>query len=225
MPPASRDTVEQEPLSDPPCEGGETPTAAEYPAELVVDVVSLGDLHYSVRPIRPGDAQRLVAFHSALSPRSSYFRYFTYHPTLSAKEVEHFTHLDYVDRLALVAELDGQIIGVGRYDRDAGSDEAEVAFVVADAFQGHGIASLLLDQLANAARARGITTFLATTMLENRQMLDVFLHSGYPVSRTLEYGTVSLRFPLAETAGSRRALATRDATRKISSRSRPPRSS
>jgi GNAT superfamily N-acetyltransferase len=193
-----------------------------YPAELVSDVVSGGDLRYAVRPIRPGDAARLVAFHARLSPQSSYFRYFTYHPTLSSKEVDHFTHVDYEDRLALVAELDDQIIGVGRYDRQPGSDEAEVAFVVADEFQGHGIASLLLDELARAARDRGIRTFLASTMLENRQMLDVFLHSGYPVSRSLEYGTVSLVLPLAETASSRRALASRDATRQVSRRACPP---
>lgn len=222
MPPRTRNLAEHDSPSDPPRDEGKTPVTAEYPAELVTDVVSLGDLHYTVRPIRPGDAERLVAFHSRLSPRSSYFRYFTFHPTLSAGEVEHFTHVDYVDRLALVAELDEQIIGVGRYDREARSDEAEVAFVVADDFQGHGIASLLLDQLADAARARGVTSFSATTMLENRQMLDVFLHSGYPVSRSLEYGTVLLSFPLAETAGSRRALATRDATRRVSSRSCPP---
>jgi GNAT superfamily N-acetyltransferase len=142
----------------------------------------------------------MVAFHSHLSPHSCYLRFFTYHPTLSASEVERFTCVDYQDRLALVAEIDDQLIAVGRYDRHVGTTEAEVAFVVADAFQHHGIGSLLLDELAQAARDKGIITFLADTLRENHTMLDVFRHSGFPVTTKTEYDTVALRFPIANGA-------------------------
>ena len=187
-----------------------------YPVALERDVISEGDLHYHLRPIRPDDAERLVEFHSHLSPRSCYLRFFTFHPTLSPKEVEHFTCVDYFDRLALVAENDGTLIAVARFDRHEGAPEAEVAFVVADDYQGHGIGPLLLDELVLAARERGITSFLADTLSENHAMLDVFRHAGFAVQTDTECGTVSLRFDITPTDSYRRALATREQTREVS---------
>lgn len=188
----------------------------EYPAALERDVVSEGNLHYHLRPIRPDDAERLVEFHNQLSPHSCYLRFFTFHPTLSPKEVERFTCVDYFDRLALVAEVDGALIAVARFDRHEGTPEAEVAFVVADDYQHHGIGSLLLDELVLAARERGITTFLAETLSENHAMLDVFLHAGFEVQTDTEYGTVYLRFDITPTESYRLALATREQRRQVS---------
>ena len=186
----------------------------EYPQDLERDVTS-DTLHYMIRPIVPFDADRLREFHGRLSPESRYLRFFSYHPTLSPEEVETFTHVDYSRRLALVAVTGDRIIGVGRYDRQAGTDEAEVAFVVADEFHHHGIATLLLDQLVVAARCRGITSFVANTMWENHDMLSVFLHCGFDVLRSYEGGVVNLRFPIRQTATSRWSLAMRDATRRV----------
>ena len=198
--------------------GAETEAAVppNYPATLERDVVSEGNLHYHLRPIRPDDAERLVEFHNHLSPHSCYLRFFTFHPTLSPEEVERFTCVDYFDRLALVAEVDGSLIAVARFDRHEGTPEAEVAFVVADDYQHHGIGSLLLDELVLAARERGITTFLADTLSENHAMLGVFLHAGFEVQRDTEYGTVYLRFDITPTEAYRRALATRERTRQVS---------
>ena len=125
----------------------------DYPSELERDVVSDGYLRYHVRPIRPDDAPRLVAFHNDLLPRSVFLRFFTFHTELSPKEVERFTCVDYVNRLALVAEIEDRLIAVGRYDSAPGDTEAEVAFVVADDFQHHGIGALLLDELARSPGA------------------------------------------------------------------------
>ena len=182
-----------------------------YPSGLEREVASSdGALRFRLRPIRSDDAQRLVAFHDHLSDRSCFLRFFSLHPHLSPSEVERFTHVDYQNRLALVALLHDCIIGVGRYDRLPGSDVAEVAFVVADEYQHHGVGSLLLDELADAATERGIGTFVADTLHENHPMLDVFFHSGFDVTSHFEYGTVSLRFPLAPTLQSEAA---RDARR------------
>jgi GNAT superfamily N-acetyltransferase len=169
----------------------------------------------SLRPIRPDDAQLLVAFHSHLAPRSTYLRFFTFHPTLSTGEVERFTSVDYVDRLALVVEVDGKVIAVGRLDRHVGTSEAEVAFVVADEYQHHGLGALLLDELAQAARERGITTFLADTLSENHTMLNVFRHSGFEISSNTEYGTVALRFEIGMTEAYCVALAERNRTLQV----------
>jgi GNAT superfamily N-acetyltransferase len=184
-----------------------------YPSELERDVVSDGNLHYHVRPIRPDDGPRLVAFHHHLLPHSIFLRFFTFHPELSSQEVEHFTCVDYVNRLALVAELEDRLIAVGRYDRAPGEPDAEVAFVVSDEFQHHGIGALLLDELARAAWARGVTLFRAETLYENRTMLDVFHHAGFPIDSSVEYGTVILRFPIEPTEAYDAALTERERSR------------
>jgi GNAT superfamily N-acetyltransferase len=183
-----------------------------YPRQLERDVVSDAGTHYHLRPIRPDDAPGLITFHRHLAARSIYLRFFSLHPELSAKEVEHFTCVDHINRLALVAELNGRLIAVGRFESGPGDTEAEVAFVVSDEFQHHGIGSVLLDELAKAARERGIVAFRAETLAENRAMLDVFHHAGFPVSSSFDYGTVTIRFPIEPTDAYRAALARREAT-------------
>jgi len=187
-----------------------------YPSDLGARVILSDGTCCTLRPIRPDDAERLIEFHQHLSLRSTYLRFFTVHPTLSAREVERFTTVDYVDRLAFVVERSGQLIAVGRFDRIAGTADAEVAFVVADDYQHHGLGSLLLDELARAARARGISTFVAETLCENKPMLDVFHHSGFDMSTKIDYGTVWLRFGIEMTESYRMALAARDENRKVS---------
>jgi GNAT superfamily N-acetyltransferase len=178
---------------------------------LEFDAVSLEQFRFRVRPIRPDDDSRLVEFHDRLSDGSCYLRFYSLHRHLLAKEVMRFTRVDYRDRLALVAEHEGRLIAVGRYERRPETSEAEVAFVVADDCQHHGIASLLLDELASAARARGVTTFVADTLEENLTMLHVFTHSGFSISRHCEYGTVSLRFPITLDSAYEASLARRRA--------------
>ncbi len=167
-----------------------------YPRDLAWDLQTREGVTVHLRPIRPDDASRLTEFHEHLSARSVYLRYFTVHTKLSEKELDRFTHVDYVDRLALIAEVDGRLVAVGRYERIPGTREAEVAFIVADDFQRQGIGTHLLDHLATAALANGITEFSAQTLAENRSMMDVFINSGFPVSSTTKYGTVSVRFPI-----------------------------
>ena len=167
-----------------------------YPPELESEAVVAHGLSVRLRPIRADDAGKLVEFHAGLTERSVYRRYFFLHPRLAPLEVERLTHVDYRDRLALIVEVDDVLVAVGRYDRLPGAARAEVAFVVADEFQRHGIAGLLLDRLAAAAWGNGITVFVAQTLRENRAMLAVFLRSGFPVSSTSEYGTTSVEFPI-----------------------------
>ncbi len=178
-----------------PCHGADDHD--RYPSELACEVRTTSGTVLRLRPIRPDDEYRLRQFHEHLSERSVYLRYFFLHPRLSTKEVDRFTHVDYVDRLALIAEDRGRIIAVGRYERIPDTTEAEVAFVVADEAQHQGIGTQLLAHLAEAAVANGITVFEAQTLAENRAMLDVFLNSGFPVESHCEYGTVHIRFPIA----------------------------
>ncbi len=170
--------------------------AGRYPSELEGDVETIGGSVLHLRPIRPDDGERLTEFHEHLSPQSVYRRFFFMHPRLSAAEVERFTHVDYVDRLALVVERPDGLVAVGRYERLPDTGQAEVAFVVADEFQHRGIGTVLLEHLADAALPNGITTFTAQTLADNQDMLDVFMKSGFHVTSTREYGTVTVRFSI-----------------------------
>lgn len=174
-----------------------------YPTELESDETIFDGTVVHVRPIRPGDASRLVDFHDHLSPTTVWRRFFTAHPHLSPREVERFTHLDYRRRLALIAEVDGELIGVGRFDRLEPGEVAEVAFVVADRWQHHGVATVLLRRLVAAARARGIHGFVAETMSDNRDMLAVFAESGFDVHHDHDLNTVHVSFPIDDDGSAR----------------------
>lgn len=180
-----------------------------YPSNLECDVITGTGATLHMRPIRPDDADQLVHFHLNLSSGSIYRRYFSFHPELSEKEVEHLTTVDYVDRLAFIVEDGDQLVAVGRYDRIPDTKEAEVAFLVTDKYQHHGLGLLLLKHLADAAYPLGITTFTAETQVDNRGMLGVFNDSGFPVTSSIEDEIVSLSFPIKPTEKSRARYAGR----------------
>lgn len=170
------------------------PTPPMSPDSTAIPSAALqlsGDLALSdgtvahVRPIRVDDVERLRAFHMRLSAESITYRFFRYLPELSRDEARKFTRIDYARQMALVATQgtgeDERIIGVVRYC-GLSADTAEVAFVVADAWQGHGISTDLFHRLALYARAHGFKTFVALTMATNARMLGFFHHCGLPAT-------------------------------------------
>jgi acyl-CoA synthetase (NDP forming)/RimJ/RimL family protein N-acetyltransferase len=168
------------------------------PAHWEADVVLADGGTVRLRPIHPADGPALVALHSRLSERTRYLRFFGPYPTMPERDVHRFTHVDYDNRVALVATLGEDVIAVGRYDRLDGNS-AEVAFVVQDDQQGRGISSILLEHLAAAARERGIHRFEAEVLAENAQMVRVFRQAGYTVSRELDSGVIHLEFEIDPT--------------------------
>jgi GNAT superfamily N-acetyltransferase len=157
------------------------------------EVITLDDgAKATVRPITPADSGALLRFHGNLSARSIRLRYFNPHENLSPSEVAHFIQVDGKARAALVVECSREIIAVGRYDRLNDHSVAEVAFVVADAYQHHGLATTLLQLLASAARSAGITRLTAEVLAENGAMLSVFHDAGFPIESKTKWGTVEL---------------------------------
>lgn len=172
---------------------------AGYPVGYEVDVVLSDGATAHVRPIRPDDAERLVAFHARQSPQSIYYRYFSPRPRLSDKDVDRLTTVDFVDRMALIALRGDEMIGVARYDRWRHLSEAEVAFFVDDANHGRGLATVLLEHLAVRAREVGITGFTATVLPENRKMIGVFTAAGFEATTRFADGVVEVRLGIVPT--------------------------
>ncbi len=174
-----------------------------YPSSWAVDAVLVDGGTVHIRPIRPADAAAHRSFFAAQSRESVYFRFFGPRSGLTDREVTHFTTVDYHDRMAFVAFLREDMIAVGRYDRRAGGDEAEVAFAVADAHQGRGLATIILEYLAAYAAGMGITRFSADTLIDNRRMLEVFRAAGFQrESRSITYGVVHLVYDIEPTGAS-----------------------
>ncbi|WP_313814215.1 GNAT family N-acetyltransferase [Glutamicibacter sp.] len=184
--------------------------SAAYPSHWEADVVLRDGTTAHLRPISPADAQALQEMHRKQSETSVYLRYFTYKSSLTPKELERFTHVDYANRVAFTVLRGNSIIGVGRYDRLEDPAEAEVAFNVSDDYQGTGIGSILLEHLAAAARENDITRFTAEVLPENRKMLTVFSDAGYNVARHFEDGVVMLEFSINPTDRSREVTEARE---------------
>jgi N-acetylglutamate synthase-like GNAT family acetyltransferase len=145
-----------------------------------------------VRPVSPDDGVALVEFHRHLSDRTCYFRYLTPHPFLRADEVRHLTRVDGVNRAALVVEVNGALVAVGRYDRLGEPRQAKVAIVVGDAFQHQYIAAELLGRLAHLARMAGVSQFKSEVLCEDATMLSVFQEAGFALSSTRGSDTVEV---------------------------------
>jgi RimJ/RimL family protein N-acetyltransferase len=164
-----------------------------------------------LRPIRPDDAPALTALYDRLSPESAYQRFFTAMRRLPPDWARILAAVDQDRRAALIATgPDGELIGVARYDcGGAASDEAEIALVVQDAWQGRGLGTILLEALLEHARSRGIGRFLAHVLGDNHRMLRLVEELGVVTERTVDRGIVSLRFtrrPEAERRKAPRAL-------------------
>nr|WP_232074981.1 GNAT family N-acetyltransferase [Phytohabitans suffuscus] len=153
-----------------------------------------------LRQIRPEDAAGIVAMHSRFSERTRYLRYFSPYPRIPERDLRRFVNVDHDAREAFVIESGDRILAVGRYERlGPEAPDAEVAFVVEDAYQGRGIGSVLLEHLAAAARDAGMSRFVAEVLPENSTMLRVFADAGYQVQRQYADGVVHLTFPIALT--------------------------
>jgi predicted CoA-binding protein/RimJ/RimL family protein N-acetyltransferase len=163
----------------------------------------------TVRPATAADRSALVRFHQGLSARSTTLRYFGAHPELTERDLDRIT-AGTLDHFALVGERGGRIVAVAEYHRPAGSTEAEVAFVVDDAFQGLGLGTVLLEHLATAARQIGIHRLVAYTLSENTRMLAVFRTVGFARSTTMDSGMVRVVLDIDPSPASAASIDARD---------------
>ena len=173
------------------------PAIRPYPLQYVSTWTMKDGNQVTIRPIRPEDEPLMVKFHETLSDRSVYLRYFC---TLSlSRRVAHERLLricfgDYDREIALVAEHtdpatgERRIMAVGRLNKLHGKNEAEVAVLVSDHYQGLGLGNELLRRAIQIARDEKLSEVSAEILPDNIAMQVIMKHHGFRV-RAGEYLT------------------------------------
>ena len=152
-----------------------------------------GDL-YTIRPIRPDDADMLQTFVRSLSQESRYFRFASTMPELPARMLARYTLIDYDREMALVAvhrdrhtaddgtvEETERIIGVSRYITNPDQTSCEFSLVVGDEFKGQGLGSRLMLSIIDAARAKGLSEIDGLILANNGNMLRLMISLGFTI--------------------------------------------
>jgi GNAT superfamily N-acetyltransferase len=167
--------------------------ASQYSA-----VETLRDGHrVEIRALELADRAGLLAAVDNMGEEARYRRFFAPKRGFTEKEIEYYLNVDFVRHLALVAVLEGLIVGGGRYIRSV-PGRAEVAFGVDDTHRGLGIGSTLMRHLVKLARSAGLTGLDAEVLSDNAPMLAVFARSGLPMRQTRDGGVVHVALALEE---------------------------
>ncbi len=159
----------------------------------------------TIRTLRASDRDRIADAVRQLDRDSIYTRLFTYRSELTDAGLDRIMAVDPVRDVMLVvtvgAGADEKVIASGRFiGAPNNSRSGEIAFMVEEDYQGLGIAGRLIRHLADLARARGVTTFEADVLGQNKGMLAVFARSGLPMRQRREGGVVHVTLSLAEVA-------------------------
>jgi GNAT superfamily N-acetyltransferase len=182
----------------------ETPPAG-YPEGWEGHVVLADGGLAFVRPVRVEDRDELASLHGRMSHESQYLRYFSARRSLPPSELLREVTVDYRDRMAFVAFVQGRVAAYACYVRREGDDAAEIAFQVEDAQQGRGLGTLLLERLAAYAHERGLHRFTASVLAQNQRMIEVFRDAGFPRSLKRDGSVLEVSLEIDPTRHSREA--------------------
>jgi acetyltransferase len=159
--------------------------ARPYPAHLVKQITLRDGTSLTIRPIRPADMDMEKAFVRKLSDYSRYYRFMQPIRELSPAMLEQFTHPDYDREMALIAlsTRDGkdEEIGVARYVKYPDGRQCEFALAIADAWQGKGVGTALMQELIAVARSVGLESMEGFVLTTNQAMLKLVKFLGFCV--------------------------------------------
>ena len=151
----------------------------------------------SIRVATPDDKAKLREMFSRLSPKTIHRRFHLPYPRVPEQMLDLMLNVDHYDKESLLAVAEEEIVGHAMYVKLADSGDAEVAFVVEDGWQSKGVGKLLLTEIAEKARLRGVETFSGQVLGENRRVLGllsaVFAQVGYVIKHSLCHFRVPLR--------------------------------
>ncbi len=172
-----------------------------YPSHFHVEYRSRDGAAVLIRAIHPEDAQLSQEFVEALSPESRYFRFMNALKELAPAQLIRLTQIDYDREMAFVAveNQDGveKEVGVVRYSINPDAESCEFAIVVADDWQGKGLARRLMEILIDAARTKGLKFITGEFLAENNRMLKFVAGLGFelqvhPEDPALRFGVLKL---------------------------------
>ena len=174
------------------------------------DVVLRDGSTVHIRVMRPSDEAGLCALLTSLSEESRWLRFYCLQNSAGlAAEAHREANLDHTFGLVACSGDEKRVVGHAFY---AAIDEqrAEVAFTIANDFQGRGLGTILLCQLAEVAAANGIKVFEADVVAANHAMLHVFRASGFPIEVSANAGQLQVVFPTSFTDDARRQFERRE---------------
>jgi acetyltransferase len=148
-----------------------------YPDECVRTAKLKDGTKIMLRPIRPEDEPAWHAFVKRCSQRSLWLRFRYLFKETTHEMAARFCFVDYDRTMAIVAEIEHggekQIIGVGRLVADADHRDAEYAVLVADAWQGRGLGTLLTDFCLQICNSWGVDQVSVETTADNKKMANI----------------------------------------------------
>lgn len=149
------------------------------------------------RPIAPDDGPRLCDHVARSSAESRRLRFFKSTSRLDPNFADKLAEVDHARRCAFVGSLEGDdaIRAVGRYEWTS-PGEAEIAFLIEDEFQGHGLGHTLFELLKAHAALNGISRFTAMVLPENRKMIGMFAATGLPMKVRTDGSTLLVELEL-----------------------------
>src|SRR4030095_14402481 len=152
-----------------------------------------------IRVMRPDDEPGLVALLQSLSEESRWLRFYSLSSGAAlAAEAHREANLEHTFARRACSDVKQGTVGHAFYVR-LDEQRAEVAFTVANDFQGRGLGTLLLCQLAEVASSNGIQVFEAEVVGANHAMLGVFRESGFPIEVSASAGQLHVTFPTSFT--------------------------
>ena len=168
-----------------------------YPVDLEKYVRLPEGKRVLLRPVKPSDEELLKDLFYNLSNETIYKRFMGVKRYLPRQQLHELVNVDYSKNMAIVATIGEEereeIIGVGRWGLDEDTNSAEVAFVVQDDWQQHGIGTELLRYLTQIAKRRGLYGFTADVLVNNQGMLRLFEKMDFEMEKELRDGVYHLR--------------------------------
>jgi GNAT superfamily N-acetyltransferase len=160
---------------------------ADYPEHLVHVRRLYDGTVATIRPVKPEDAALEQDFFQHLSQDSLYYRFMGHVRELPPGKAQYFTTIDYDRHMAFICtvQIEGNEaeIGGARYVVNPDGTSCEFAVEVNDAWQGRGVAGLLMAELIDAAKARGLKLMEGLVLASNHKMLKFARQLGF----TLEH--------------------------------------
>jgi len=166
---------------------------AVYPEELETVMTTKGGVELIVRPIRPTDEEMLSDMFYDLSDQTIINRFFSMLKSMPHRRLQQFCCVDYQTEMSLVAitkeGVKQKVVGLGSYHLNPATHRAEIAFMVADAWQGKGIGTFMMKSLVRIAKSKKIKGFTAEVLRDNVAMIALMHKAGVEPKSTIADGS------------------------------------